>query len=810
MSKIELPTVTSGYNLSAINDNFQKIEDTLNKEVLYRKEYLGEPNEMQTNLDMNGKQILNVATGTSDGSLVTKGYVDQGLALKFDKSGGPISGAVDMGSNEILNVSRLSATTLEIGGVQVVPTDLVIDHYNEVREALRRSYAEAGLNVKGYTKDGVTLTSTSDVVIHSVSGKGYSWNGVYPEGGYVVTPETDPTLPGSGYVPRTDVTLRSELADGNGDLISIENTPDTAGSTFKTTLDIHIKSYPIDLRRALPPGYVTDGSIDYSSYVQKVYDYLYEYGGGKVIVPSGMSILIGNIDIKSGNIETIGNDWTSVIKVKPSSFGFTLNRLSGGTTSVNDNSRNILFSGFKVLGDVASSGFSEHLHLFHMNAVSFIEFNNMNISGFRGDGIYIGSSGNPGVERHNENLLINKCLFDGVNKENRNAVSIIDASGVTISNSRFINSSRNDMPGAIDIEPNANSFHIVERVSIVDNDFENIGGFAAVACTIPGVVAHKPLNINIMRNNIKSCNSPLLYNGGSDPGISGKLSKFNFSENTIESCSVLYDVRGAYGGSLSSNVFTNCTIGSSLGFPGFARNKLIKSNSNVYKNCATTSTTIAVYNSDDVEFCDEKFIDCGPTLIQLAAGGSTSGIKVDGLYARHSLGVTNKAVYLNPGHTTLKQTNRLLGLDVGTIPVDAIAYQSDVHSTYTPIIEGTTSAGVGTYSSNSGIFYISGKSVKFYANIVCTSHTGTGGIEVSLPPITPKDFGYAKVNGSVSVSGVAITGNTIHCSLNASASADGNQGVIRLYQNNSSSSPTLLTIPAGAFTVSIEGEYISA
>lgn len=86
----------------------------------------------------------------------------------------------------------------------------------QIRESMRRSYAEAGLNVKGYTKDGVTLTSTSDVVIHSVSGKGYSWNGVYPEGGYVVTPETDPTLPGSGYVPRTDVVLREQLSGDDG------------------------------------------------------------------------------------------------------------------------------------------------------------------------------------------------------------------------------------------------------------------------------------------------------------------------------------------------------------------------------------------------------------------------------------------------------------------------------------------------------------------------------------------------------------------------------------------------------------------
>lgn len=114
MSKIELPSVTGSNNLSRINDNFQKIEDALNEEVLYRKGYTGEPNEMQTNLDMNGKEILNVVVGSSPGSLATKGYVDQEIAeersyadqqlalvdveldTKYDKSGGPVYGDVQM------------------------------------------------------------------------------------------------------------------------------------------------------------------------------------------------------------------------------------------------------------------------------------------------------------------------------------------------------------------------------------------------------------------------------------------------------------------------------------------------------------------------------------------------------------------------------------------------------------------------------------------------------------------------------------------------------------------------------------------
>lgn len=101
MSKIELPTITSGHNLSTINNNFQKIEDALNEEVLYRKGYTGEPNEMQTNLDMNSNRILNVTTGSGPNDLVTRGYVDQELPKKYDKTGGPISGDIQMQGHRI-------------------------------------------------------------------------------------------------------------------------------------------------------------------------------------------------------------------------------------------------------------------------------------------------------------------------------------------------------------------------------------------------------------------------------------------------------------------------------------------------------------------------------------------------------------------------------------------------------------------------------------------------------------------------------------------------------------------------------------
>lgn len=57
---IELDDVSSGYNLSVINNNFQKIEDKMNAEVLWRKNspVAGEA-KMERDLDMDGYYILN-------------------------------------------------------------------------------------------------------------------------------------------------------------------------------------------------------------------------------------------------------------------------------------------------------------------------------------------------------------------------------------------------------------------------------------------------------------------------------------------------------------------------------------------------------------------------------------------------------------------------------------------------------------------------------------------------------------------------------------------------------------------------------
>lgn len=88
---IVLNDITSGYNLSKINSNFQSIEDYINDKLLARAD-TGVAGEamMERSLDMNGNEILNYPVDvTNPNSLVTKAYVDAGdnaLQLQINKT----------------------------------------------------------------------------------------------------------------------------------------------------------------------------------------------------------------------------------------------------------------------------------------------------------------------------------------------------------------------------------------------------------------------------------------------------------------------------------------------------------------------------------------------------------------------------------------------------------------------------------------------------------------------------------------------------------------------------------------------------
>lgn len=71
-----LEDTASGYNLRKINDNFQRIQNFLNEDVVKREILaVGETNEMRTPLDMNQNMIVNTSR------VITAEELDAALAL---------------------------------------------------------------------------------------------------------------------------------------------------------------------------------------------------------------------------------------------------------------------------------------------------------------------------------------------------------------------------------------------------------------------------------------------------------------------------------------------------------------------------------------------------------------------------------------------------------------------------------------------------------------------------------------------------------------------------------------------------------
>lgn len=56
--------------------------------------------------------------------------------------------------------------------------------------------------------------------------------------------------------------------------------------------------------------------------------------------------------------------------------------------------------------------------------------------------------------------------------------------------------------------------------------------------------------------------------------------------------------------------------------------------------------------------------------------------------------------------------------------------------TFTPVLEGTTTAGAGTYSAQAGSYVKIGKSVSFLIEVVWSAHTGTGNMQFAGLPFT--------------------------------------------------------------------------
>lgn len=159
---------------------------------------------------------------------------------------------------------------------------------------------------------------------------------------------------------------------------------------------------------------------------------------------------------------------------------------------------------FKVHND--SKHFREFMHTIKTIGVNGLMIEKCSFDDFWGDAICLSHYGdNPrtGQRTLNQNVkILNNHIEGGYHHNNRNGISVISGRNILIKNNIIKNTSRKNMPGGIDVEPN-NSAFTMDNIRIEKNYLEGIKGGGAISMFIhKKAPAH---NIDILSNHIRRC-----------------------------------------------------------------------------------------------------------------------------------------------------------------------------------------------------------------------------------------------------------------------------------------------------------------
>lgn len=363
-----------------------------------------------------------------------------------------------------------------------------------------------------------------------------------------------------------------------------------------------------------------------------------------------------------------GRDKTIIARSDAAKHPFILHCDSGSP----DPARNISglrFRDLTFVDDVARLGFSEFSYLVMLNGVSDVRFERVGFRGFRGDGLHLGSSTTSRVERHNKGITVTDCVFDGLNSNNRNAISVIDADGLVIEKSAFINVTRRGdgtpvpgdpmnpatglaQPGAIDLEPNGDAFAIVRNVVIRDNRFNGGGGFAVALLLSSNDVLRTPQRgIVIERNVIKDRFGAFEAFGfpGNGAVTSNRTYDIMIRNNQVERCEKPFIVSGIRGITLVGNHFRDCHGHAELGYQSANAQATLADNIFERVGGAAPGFSLWIREGVDIALTGNRFIDAGAPggrggVAIAVVGGTVRGLTLRRNQFRNAEGRTGQAV----------------------------------------------------------------------------------------------------------------------------------------------------------------------
>lgn len=514
-----------------------------------------------------------------------------------------------------------------------------------------------------------------------------------------------------------------------------------------------------------------------------------------------------------------GAEWLTIFEPTSTSIRAIFTCDSGSASAFVDN---VKFTGIHFRSMVTPT-FFEQYHLITINGGSNWTFDGCKFSGWRGDAIYLGSSDAGGViERHNRNIRVLNCYFDGVNKENRQAISVIDCDGLWVERCYFINCTKSTMPGVIDMEPNANAFHIVRDVWIRDNNFEACGGNVGLVSVFFQSVIPLPENINVVGNIANNCT---MTSGGAFffCNVSRVVTESDIDMGVVVERNQIrnhngraYQVRAGKGIRIKNNLFEDVTFGAIFGFTGGTDFVMDVSVQDTFIRVATGAVSaFDVFDATRFDLSGMVMNDCGDGSASASAftfkDGVSTGVKFNNVTVFSPTAKTKRAVIKDGAHTFTPGTNEHFNCTFEATMLNAFeAVQSNmVWTNYTVLVEGSSNPGTGTYGTpRTGRYRMNGKNVDVQGKVQLSGHTSAGElIEIGAPTLIAASASNSETPISVALSGVATTGGQIG-RMNPAAFVNG-LSCIRCHHTGTG---TLLdtVIPAGTWTAEWSGSYVAA
>jgi parallel beta-helix repeat protein len=287
------------------------------------------------------------------------------------------------------------------------------------------------------------------------------------------------------------------------------------------------------------------------------------------------------------------------------------------------------------------------------------------------------------------NVKVLNSVFDGINNDNRNAISIIDGDGVTIEGSTFVNTTRANMPGAIDFEPDAQANAVIRNAVIRNNTFINIGGnVAVVALHIQPVVRATVRNITVENNTATGgTNNFFSFNAQKSPTAASQSNNIriinNVASGSTRAAIVLPNGKGIQ---IRGNKFAHTDNSTVFGYTGATDTvRDVDVSGNTFTRLGKVAGSgIGIFKANNLRFAHNKFIDLGAGVGGSANAfdfntGTSTGVQFERNVFSSPTGKTLIAIQKERGHTFTPSGNRFIGNEMpGALANAFVAGETDV------------------------------------------------------------------------------------------------------------------------------------